>query len=944
VHTPHGRRRRAAVLVVVSLVAGVLGLGPLALVTAPSARAWPAGYSAVTATEWEGSTLVTWGTEHDNVTEQHVTTRGSGQPFVSDVNDPYANGYDFGVWQPASSGSATYDVTMRRPNATDEVLGPTAPLTPQGSGPGQPVLLTEPHRLVDSRSALGAWGDAPLIAGTSRALAVLGHGGVPVHATAVMLNVSVLDPSGAGTVYVGGADPCAGTGTPVAAVVGRVATRLTWTPVLSAPDVPFCAVGMDAADVTVDVTAYDVPTGGGQFAMARPTVVWGSDFNFIEPGAPQTVNLSGYGAAPPVAATAVLLKVSGSSSYGQGSSELRVYPAGGTVPTVPTLTVDPDSWKSNLALVPLGEGGAVQVVASGRSAAMLQVAGWVTSWVNATPGPAPTPWSVVAGDHSATVQWMSLPASPPDVGIVATAHSPVGGARVHMITVPRYGQPPVSMTIGGLTAGVPYRFTLARLTATGLTAESEPTSEVVPNSGPPPPPTNVAAVPRRNGASVSWEQPAFSGPAATGYTVTADNGRTPVKSCSTPGTERTCTVSGLTADESHTFTVTATNVNGTSAPSAPSNAVVPWSNTAFHAMAPTRVLDSRTELGGWHSSPLVSGTPRSLALSGAVPPDAAAVVMNVTATDSSWPSFVTAYASDRSQPTASNLNFARGQTIANLVTTQVSQSGAVTFANNLGTVHIVVDVVGYYGAVDPGAGLFTATSPTRALDTRLPGPASGALQAAAPRTLVIGAVPATATAVVMNVTVTASNSPGFLTTWPAGAARPATSNLNYAAGQTIPNLVIMKLGPGQAVQFATNQGATHLVVDVVGYFDPTHGDRFHPTEPTRAIDSRKGVGFAGPLGPGAPTATSLRGAIGYGVAASAAVMNTTVTNGTAGSYLTLFPWGEDVPTASNLNFGVNETIANLAMIKLGPVGDLGLINNQGSVHVVGDVVGYFVPA
>ena len=66
-----------------------------------------------------------------------------------------------------------------------------------------------------------------------------------------------------------------------------------------------------------------------------------------------------------------------------------------------------------------------------------------------------------------------------------------------------------------------------------------------------------------------------------------------------------------------------------------------------------------------------------------------------------------------------------------------------------------------------------------------------------------------------------------------------------------------------------------------------------------------------------------------------------VTNPTAGSFLTLFPTGQNRPLASNLNFGPGETIPNLVVVKVGPDGKVDLYNAQGSVHVTFDVVGWF---
>ena len=77
-------------------------------------------------------------------------------------------------------------------------------------------------------------------------------------------------------------------------------------------------------------------------------------------------------------------------------------------------------------------------------------------------------------------------------------------------------------------------------------------------------------------------------------------------------------------------------------------------------------------------------------------------------------------------------------------------------------------------------------------------------------------VPPDASAVILNVTSTEAATSGFVTVHPRGTPRPTTSNLNYVAGQTIPNAVITALGPsGEACLYT--HGATHLVVDVAGY-------------------------------------------------------------------------------------------------------------------------------
>ena len=71
----------------------------------------------------------------------------------------------------------------------------------------------------------------------------------------------------------------------------------------------------------------------------------------------------------------------------------------------------------------------------------------------------------------------------------------------------------------------------------------------------------------------------------------------------------------------------------------------------------------------------------------------------------------------------------------------------------------------------------------------------------------------------MNVTVTQPTAPSLLTVWPTRETRPTASNLNYVANQTVPNLVVVKVGTGGKVDLFNDAGGTHVVSDVVGWFD-----------------------------------------------------------------------------------------------------------------------------
>ena len=67
------------------------------------------------------------------------------------------------------------------------------------------------------------------------------------------------------------------------------------------------------------------------------------------------------------------------------------------------------------------------------------------------------------------------------------------------------------------------------------------------------------------------------------------------------------------------------------------------------------------------------------------------------------------------------------------------------------------------------------------------------------------------------MTVTDPAGAGFLTVYPCGTSRPTASNLNFVAGQTIPNAVLAKVGRAATVCVFTST-STDIIVDVNGYF------------------------------------------------------------------------------------------------------------------------------
>jgi hypothetical protein len=290
-----------------------------------------------------------------------------------------------------------------------------------------------------------------------------------------------------------------------------------------------------------------------------------------------------------------------------------------------------------------------------------------------------------------------------------------------------------------------------------------------------------------------------------------------------------------------------------------------------------------------------------------------------------------------------------GQTVPNLVVSKLSGTGRASIFNNAGNVHVIADVVGWFepAATNPTGDGIVGVTPTRILDTR--DGTGGQITPYGPgesRDLAVAGlagVPANATAVVMNVTATGASAPTHLTIWPAGEGQPTASNLNLAAGQTVPNLVVAKLGVGGQVSVFNNAGDVDVLADVVGYYVEGGGGRYTPLVPARILDTRDGTGApAGKLGAASSLHLEIAGRGGVpATGATAVVLNVTVTAPDAPSHLTVWPAHDAMPLASNLNFVAGQTVPNLVTLKLDTDGHAELFNNAGSTHVIADVVGWY---
>ena len=143
---------------------------------------------------------------------------------------------------------------------------------------------------------------------------------------------------------------------------------------------------------------------------------------------------------------------------------------------------------------------------------------------------------------------------------------------------------------------------------------------------------------------------------------------------------------------------------------------------AFHPIDPVRLVDTREDRGvAGAFGPGRSATFAATGQLGIPTSGVTGVVLNVTATQPTVESYLTVWPAGVPRPVASSVNFRAGDTVPNLVTSGVGTDGRVAVFNEKGTVHVIVDVVGWYDdGYRAGATIQTAR-PTRVLDTRVMG-------------------------------------------------------------------------------------------------------------------------------------------------------------------------------------------------------------------------------
>lgn len=251
----------------------------------------------------------------------------------------------------------------------------------------------------------------------------------------------------------------------------------------------------------------------------------------------------------------------------------------------------------------------------------------------------------------------------------------------------------------------------------------------------------------------------------------------------------------------------------------------------FVALTPQRIFDTRPgEPAPGPKGTLAAGESIDVKVLGVgdVPSSGvAAVVINITGTESAAAGFLTAYPSGDDVPGTSTVNLsAAGATAANLAIVPVGDNGSIAIFS-LNGAHALGDVTGYITDATASAvetGLLVPVAPFRVFDSRseepTPGPKGFVTSGGSIDTFVasVGAIPAAVSGVVLNVTGV-NGPPGFVSAWPTGSPLPNASTVNFSEVpiDTRANGAWLPVGVGGKVSYYTLNGS-HILADASGYF------------------------------------------------------------------------------------------------------------------------------
>ena len=370
---------------------------------------------------------------------------------------------------------------------------------------------------------------------------------------------------------------------------------------------------------------------------------------------PLQVQVTGLGAVPASGVSAVVLNVTATNEASSGY--MTIYPGGSGIPATSNLNFLPGDPVAHLVEVGVGQNGQVSILSNATTDVVVDVEGYYLS-------------------SSATPTGLYNGVSPTRVCDTRSGNpSNLSGAEAQCNGHSLSANTPLQVQVTGLAA-VPASGVSAvvlNLTATGFNSNGYVT--LYPGGSGIPPTSNLNF--HTGGGPVTNEVivPVTSTGSITIVSDTTTDVIIDVEGYFT-STSSTATGSQFTP-EATPARILDTRCGVNPPPSACASENLPPANASIGTLgAATSVSVKVSGLGG-------------------VPTSAKAVVVNVTATDTTSNGFLSVNPAS-TPPETSNLNWTAGETVSNLVIATISASGAITIYNHSGSVDAIVDVMGWY--------------------------------------------------------------------------------------------------------------------------------------------------------------------------------------------------------------------------------------------------------
>ena len=284
---------------------------------------------------------------------------------------------------------------------------------------------------------------------------------------------------------------------------------------------------------------------------------------------------------------------------------------------------------------------------------------------------------------------------------------------------------------------------------------------------------------------------------------------------------------------------------------------------------------------------------------------------NLTITGAREIGYAEAFPCGKPRATAVNVSIDPGRSVADFAVVGTDEQGAFCVFVSVAA-HVVFDQVGTSDLVRAGP-------PQRVFDTRMAQFGAAMVRSRGTVTVVTGGPANSVSWGTLGIRTPAVG--GWAVAYPCDAARPNSSNVNFVAGQAVSAFVGVKTGASG--QFCVYSSASaHVVFDQVA-----NSPALPVAPPLRLLDTRLASGGAAPV-------TNVRVHTGVGT-----VLGTLTLTGAAGSgWAVAYPCDQQVPTASNINFGVRASIANFVAVRTDANGDF-CIKASSPVHVIFDRLG-----